>query len=298
MLLLRSLWVIALSISSAAAFKDTSPFLLFSSAPISTPIALSSNIARSSTIRDSLSELLKTCDWDNYILVSQPSQSPADFSNWGAYPHIRRWLEKRDDTVKTATAVPEVIGEIDIDAIAQQLELGCKATVEDVETSAGYAPIGNESKRVRKIVFDALPSLASERAEKIMEHDLFLNAVLSGMQEQSYIVIYTSTPASAHSDSMPEHELHLYEMDDPFPSALHTDLKRDVNAHQSNSTVNSTLPLFERYEYFNPAIFTGILVAIPLFLILYTGISAVASLQVSYFAFSKEMGPAAQKKQQ
>jgi hypothetical protein len=32
--------------------------------------------------------------------------------------------------------------------------------------------------------------------------------------------------------------------------------------------------------------------------ILYAGISALASLQVSYGAFDKEMGPAAQKKQQ
>lgn len=41
-------------------------------------------------------------------------------------------------------------------------------------------------------------------------------------------------------------------------------------------------------------LFTGLI----LFLILYVGISAVAGLEVSYYAFSKEMGPAAQKKQQ
>jgi hypothetical protein len=41
----------------------------------------------------------------------------------------------------------------------------------------------------------------------------------------------------------------------------------------------------------------GLTVSIPLLLILYVGISAVASLEVSYFAFSKEMGPSAQKKQ-
>jgi hypothetical protein len=42
----------------------------------------------------------------------------------------------------------------------------------------------------------------------------------------------------------------------------------------------------------------GVFVFILLFLILYVGISAVAGLQVSYFAFSKEMGPSGQKKQQ
>lgn len=42
----------------------------------------------------------------------------------------------------------------------------------------------------------------------------------------------------------------------------------------------------------------GLSVSIVLFLILYVGVTAVAGLEVSYFAFSKEMGPTAQKKQQ
>jgi len=42
----------------------------------------------------------------------------------------------------------------------------------------------------------------------------------------------------------------------------------------------------------------GIFVMIILFSVLYIGVSAVASLQVSYFSFSKEMNPANQKKQQ
>ena len=41
----------------------------------------------------------------------------------------------------------------------------------------------------------------------------------------------------------------------------------------------------------------GVFVAILLGSILYVGISGVASLEVSYQAFSKEMGPSAQKKQ-
>lgn len=45
-------------------------------------------------------------------------------------------------------------------------------------------------------------------------------------------------------------------------------------------------------------IFMGVSVSIVLFLILYVGVTAVAGLEVSYYAFSKEMGPAAQKKQQ
>ncbi len=42
----------------------------------------------------------------------------------------------------------------------------------------------------------------------------------------------------------------------------------------------------------------GLLVGWLLLAILSVGINAVSSLQVSYGAFDKEMGPAAQKKQQ
>jgi hypothetical protein len=42
----------------------------------------------------------------------------------------------------------------------------------------------------------------------------------------------------------------------------------------------------------------GILVSLLLLSILSVGISAISSLEVSYGAFEKEMGPAAQKKAQ
>lgn len=42
----------------------------------------------------------------------------------------------------------------------------------------------------------------------------------------------------------------------------------------------------------------GLSVSLLLLAILSVGISAVSSLEVSYGAFDKEMGPAAQKKQQ
>jgi hypothetical protein len=128
--------------------------------------------------------------------------------------------------------------------------------------------------------------------------DAFLHATLSQLRERKYIVIYTTTAPGDHPESTPHHELRLYETDDPFPMELHTDFKRDVDAHADNSTVDPNLALFEKYQYFTPAIFMSILVSILLFMILYVGVSAVASLQVSYFAFSKEMGPAAQRKQQ
>jgi len=45
-------------------------------------------------------------------------------------------------------------------------------------------------------------------------------------------------------------------------------------------------------------IFMGVSVSLLLLSILYVGLSAISGLEVTYMAFSKEMGPAAQRKAQ
>jgi hypothetical protein len=119
-------------------------------------------------------------------------------------------------------------------------------------------------------------------------------------------------------------------MDAPIlHEVLHSDLKRDTGVwpRASNSSDHEEhqkgLPLFERYSFLSPgesfpfppmkdgqgilvmtdvlllhkiAIFMGLTVTILLISILYVGLSAIAGLEVSYMAFSKEMGPAAQQK--
>jgi hypothetical protein len=47
---------------------------------------------------------------------------------------------------------------------------------------------------------------------------------------------------------------------------------------------------------FFTGIFMGLTVSLLLLVILWVGVSAIAGLEVSYMAFSKEMGPAAQNK--
>jgi hypothetical protein len=89
----------------------------------------------------------------------------------------------------------------------------------------------------------------------------------------------------------------------------------DVVARADNTTLpRSNAPLFERYQFLSPGnfarmshdekkgsnrylgLFMGLLTTLLLISILAVGINAVASLQVSYAAFDKEMGPAANKK--
>lgn len=118
---------------------------------------------------------------------------------------------------------------------------------------------------------------------------------------QDYTVIYvTSPPTEAQAKAQLEAEQqHQYEMENAFGDNMQMELKRDTTAHykRANSTSNEG-GLFERYQYFTPGLFMGFAAVIPLFLILLVGVRALTSLEVSYFAFSKEMGPNAQKKQQ
>lgn len=84
-------------------------------------------------------------------------------------------------------------------------------------------------------------------------------------------------------------------METPFGDAVQMELKRDLSPHKRATQGNAGL--FERYQYFTPGLFMGLIAAVPLFSIVIVGAKALLSLEVSYFAFSKEMGPAAQRQQ-
>lgn len=65
------------------------------------------------------------------------------------------------------------------------------------------------------------------------------------------MVVIVSTPPTTV-----EHTDKVYKMDDPYPSALHQDLRREIKYEplksSSNSTMQDGLPLFEKYQFFSP----------------------------------------------
>lgn len=86
-----------------------------------------------------------------------------------------------------------------------------------------------------------------------------------------------------------------------FVEPMQTELKRrsepvTINQKAGNSTVDNR-GLFEKYQFFTPGIFMGLIALVVMLSILGVGLTALSSLEVSYGAFDKEMGPAAQKKQ-
>ena len=131
-----------------------------------------------------------------------------------------------------------------------------------------------------------------------LSKDFFLASVLDHLASSKYTVIYTTTPVSAkHFSTVSETENYHVETD--FHSPIHVELKRDFADHKRASNGTGTprsVPLFEKYQFFGPGLFMGLLITILLLPILYVGISGISSLEVSYAAFDKEMGLSAQKK--
>lgn len=129
--------------------------------------------------------------------------------------------------------------------------------------------------------------------------DSFLASVLNLLPSSRYTVLYTTTPISSEQlSTMANAE--DYQIETNFQSAVHMELKRDFSAHNresNHSTTPRSTPIFEKYMFFGPGLFMGLLAAFLLLSILYVGISGIASLQVTYAAFDREMGPAANKKQ-
>ncbi|KAL9010758.1 MAG: hypothetical protein Q9173_004337 [Seirophora scorigena] len=303
-MLFRSLAALALSASLTHAFTDTSPFFMFSTSELLPPTP---QIVPAKALTESIISLLSSCLSDTYIIVTQPGVHAEDYRDRYAAPHLRRKVQGEDKAIRSAVSVTDVLLNVDTEAIVRSVEERCGAALLKVDASTGSFTIADDPyPRVINLDFPALPAGHRERVDKLLEHDTFLASLLDLLPTSKYTVIYTTT-ATTTSPPPSAAEPDTYEMDPAFSSSqTHMELKRDLTAHGkradgTSSGGNVTLvdgPLFERYAFLSPGIFMGLLIAIPLFLILYVGVSAVGSLQVSYAAFDREMGPAAQKKGQ
>lgn len=116
------------------------------------------------------------------------------------------------------------------------------------------------------------------------EIDSFLYSIISLLPTHKYTLVYTSTPLSLgkpHVSPYSDHEL-----------------RRRDDHKEKNNTALPEGSLFQRYQFFTTGIFVAYLALFFLLSILYVAFNALSSLEVTYGAFEKEMGPAAAKKQQ
>jgi hypothetical protein len=155
-MVLRRLWALALSAQFVSAFKDTSPFFLFSTSRwalistaqantsptdndyrLSDPLIVHSQLASSSALTAQVSQALLSCPSDTYIIISQPGVSASDFSAGESSPNLRQYLNKTAGVAETWT-VAEVAGVLDAKSIEKQVEEKCKADVLRIDATSMF----------------------------------------------------------------------------------------------------------------------------------------------------------------
>ncbi|CAJ0554240.1 Ff.00g127520.m01.CDS01 [Fusarium sp. VM40] len=268
----------ALALSgSAAAFSDSWPLVMFSTSQFSDATS-NNHIQTRSQALEQVRDLLASCPTDNYVLIAQEGVNAADIRRSNAMPSLHQAIASKN--IQGKFIVPEVVGEsMDADAIQDYIQTVCYKQAKKVEPHFTLIKHSGEEK-------DAVRQWDSN--EKWMK--------------DSFTVLFVGTPSSqaktaSSSKKVSSSEKTIYESE--FVEPMHMDIKRDVSdaSSQARNTTRDTRSLFEKYQFFTPGIFMALITAIILFSILGVGLRALASLEVSYGSFEKDMGPGAQKKQ-
>ncbi|KAI7223577.1 hypothetical protein KC333_g394 [Hortaea werneckii] len=305
--------------SGVEALQNASPFVMFSSdSSRPNPIA-SQQIASEQHLSSQLVQDFARCDDHLYILLAQSGLRSEDVRDASSMPKLSKRIATLQAAQVQVAEIPNVLGGLDARSVAIEGATACS------DNSLGLYSREDEAAWEKREDVGSTLSLpwlpydltatktASEREKMLKETDEYISTRLSKLDKagKSYTLIYTSRPAGSGSPTS-EHVDLPYEMDDPYPSALHTDLKRDLdhhrkqahsarekggdNKHNNTDNTQTDFGLFEKYQFLTPALFMGLSVTILLLLILYVGLTAIAGLEVSYAAFSKDMGPQAQNK--
>ncbi|KAJ6013334.1 hypothetical protein N7540_007925 [Penicillium herquei] len=288
--------LLALGAAAVDAFRDTSPFFMASTSEV---LMNSAYIKNGASVYDEISSALSTCPSDYYVVVSQPGVHSSDFSTRKSAPRLGAKMLGKDKSIRSKMSVNEVAGLLDVKQIKNLLVDNCKAQTTAIDGSSGSYPSHFEpGPQVIDVEFPML-SLGSDRARQLSENDGLLSDIIDRIPSASkYTVLYVTSPRE-----FPESDSVVYESSNEFnQEGLHMDLKRDYSSHSSYSSSSASSDrhqsLFDEYQYFTPGIFMGLIASFFFIFILYIGISALSSLQVSYAAFEKDTSAAAQKKQQ
>ncbi|CAD6499846.1 BgTH12-03952 [Blumeria graminis f. sp. triticale] len=272
---------ILMAILGARAFQDASPFLLFSASPSYENLEKypQQQLQSRTKVLDTTKAVLSDCSSDVYFIFSKESLSAQDFSKWA--PSIDQAFS--NPRVSSRPLVSEAVGlkSRDGEELVRFLEENCASTRLDEVSLSSI----EEKDKARNLV--ALKQLD----EEIGANDtLFANLLERIADGKKYTLVLISTP------SFNDKPKDLQE--DYLSNLPHTELKRQIEARAHNISANADMrPLFEKYQYLSPGLFIGIMVSILLLIILGVGIRAIASLEVSYGAFEKDLIQVAAKKQ-
>jgi len=310
--------------SGVQALQNASPFVMFSSDHSRPNPIASQQITSEQHLSSQLAQTFASCDDHLYILLAQSGLRSEDVRDASSMPKLSKRIATLQAAQGQVAEIPNVLGGIDARSVAIEGSSACSDNYLGLYSREDEAAWEKRDDVGSTVSLPWLPydltatKTASEREKMLKETDDYISTRLSKLDKagKSYTLIYTSRPASGSPTT--EHVDLPYEMDDPYPSALHTDLKRDLDhhrkqalsarekggdnkhnkdsKHKNQDNTQTDFGLFEKYQFLTPALFMGLSVTILLLLILYVGLTAIAGLEVSYAAFSKDMGPQAQNK--
>ncbi|KAI9890212.1 MAG: hypothetical protein M1814_004374 [Vezdaea aestivalis] len=273
----------------AAAFKDSSPFFLYSTSKFSSSLDAKTQLVTARSLLPQLISQVSECKSDTYLVVSQEGAHADDYRAANSAPHLRSTIGKEDSAIKTSFSASDVIGNLDIETLADSIQSKCSARLLKIDASTGsFERIDDSKSRIIRVDFGLLPLQKNARRQKVHENDNFLSSIIDLLPTNKYTVLFANSPEPEMETGSEESYLDLK--------------KRDSIIEDPDSPMNRSVPddapLFERYQYFTPGLFMGIIVALVMLALLSVGLSGLSGLQVTYAAFDKEMGPAAHKKQQ
>lgn len=209
--------------------------------------------------------------------------------------------------------VRDVIEQVDVIGTGNVILMDCLhhgiKTVETLDTSNLILPELGAQKIKENVIYAPLPAVSSnlskeERKVVLRNHDMYIEGLVENyFGGEDYTLIYITESrhdADNKQDVIGDHE---YQMESEIPLVAHGEyVKRALGTlKNSTSSSNQTIvdgPLFDKYQFFSPGIFMGLFVGFILLMLMYVGVSALASLQVTYAAFDKEQGQLAGKKSQ
>ncbi|KAI5810169.1 BIG/ATPase V1 complex, subunit S1 [Peziza echinospora] len=302
--------------SAVSAFASTSPFFILSSGRDSQKLNTQDTISSSSSAPIPTSEFLvqakaviSPCDSDVYIVAQQAGIHASDFRA-GGMGYVKRVLAGGVEGVRGEAVVPYVqrdgvsgsaSGRVD-GALVEMTRRACGAEVVVVNPSEPMMHhYGDMKPKVFHIVFPELEDGLSrkERTSEIQLTDNFLNALLTSSLPPStkWVLIYVSTPITTthnHHHTTTSND----ELKRRSPQSPSTTEKNDNSTTPPPEFTPPTGGLFQKYVFFSPGIFMGYIAAFFLGILMVVGLSGLGSLKISYGAFEKEMGPAAQRKAQ
>ncbi|KAK5100708.1 hypothetical protein LTR70_001391 [Exophiala xenobiotica] len=293
---------LALAVSCAYGYENSSPLFIYSTSSLK--IDSIPDLASASTIEPILLDSLKSCPTKNYLVVSQPGVSADDFSTSRNTPLLRDRLSMTLPG-QTSLQVRDVIDRLDPSVITEHIAKTCSRSTLHIDTTSMIIPDfqGNTQERVFHAEMPALHVNLSpdERHVILLQHDTYLSSMIDTyFKNEDYTLIYATTSVHAQQNSIPASESQEYEAELPVADMMHSgELRRSLAKRKEGLTSNQTVvdgPLFDKYQFLSPGIFMGLFVGLILLSILYVGISALSSLEVTYGAFNKEQGQPSGKK--